>query len=117
MATGGAPIVEQALASLKLDIDVRPSPAMPDRVEDLAGSLGVVLDDPPGLTPEQRHALGAFLERGGLVLLALGPRAAAAPLGASLEPILAHPISWSATTQAERIRPAREALWPSPRRA
>jgi VWA domain-containing protein/aerotolerance regulator-like protein len=100
VATGGAPVVEQALASLKLEIDVRPAPAMPDRVEDLAGSLGVVLDDPPGLTPEQRHALGAFLERGGVVLLGLGPRAAAAPLGASLEPILAHPISWSATTQA-----------------
>ncbi|HEX4627524.1 MAG TPA: BatA and WFA domain-containing protein, partial [Gemmatimonadales bacterium] len=99
VATGGAPIVEQALASLKLDTDVRPAPAMPDRADDLAGSPGVVLDDPPGLTPEQRHALVVFLDHGGLVLLGLGPRAAAAPLGASLEPVLAHPISWSETTQ------------------
>ncbi len=100
VATGGAPIVEQALSSLKLDAEVRPIPAMPDRPEDLAASVGLVLDDPPGLTPEQRHALGAFLDRGGVVLLALGPRASAAPLGATLEPILAHSISWSETTQA-----------------
>jgi hypothetical protein len=100
VVTGGAPIVEQALASLKLDTDVRPIPAMPDRMEDLAGSLGLVLDDPPGLTPEQRHALGAFLDRGGVALIALGPRAAAAPLGATLEPILARPIAWSETTEA-----------------
>jgi hypothetical protein len=100
VATGGAPIVEQALSSLKLDVDVRPVPAMPDRVEDLSSSLGLVLDDPAGLTPEQRHALAAFLDRGGVVLLGLGPHAAAAPLGATFEPILAHPIAWSDTTQA-----------------
>jgi hypothetical protein len=95
--TGGAPIVEQALAALKLDVDVRPLPAFPDRVDDLTGDLGVVLDDPPGLTPEQRHALSAFLEGGGVALLALGPHAAAAPLGASLEPVLGHSVSWSET--------------------
>jgi hypothetical protein len=95
VATGGAPIVEQALGALKLDVDVRPIPAMPDRAEDLASDLGVLLDDPPGLTPEQRHALSAFLARGGVVLLALGPRAAAAPLGASLEPVLSGAVSWA----------------------
>jgi len=73
VATGGAPIVEQALSALKLDVDVRPIPAFPDRTEDLAGDLGVILDDPPGLTPEQRHALGGFLEGGGVILLALRP--------------------------------------------
>jgi hypothetical protein len=100
VATGGAPIVEQALSSLKLDVDVRPLPAMPDRAEDLDGALGVILDDPAGFTPEQRHALGAYLERGGRVLLALGPRAAAAPLGATLDPILSRPIAWADTTEA-----------------
>jgi hypothetical protein len=99
VATGGAPVVEQALTSLKLDVDVRPLPAMPDGVEDLAGSLGIVLDDPAGFTPEQRHALSTFLERGGVALVALGPKAASAPLGATLEPILGHPIAWSETTQ------------------
>ena len=97
VATGGAPIVEQALSALKLDVDVHPIPAFPDRAEDLAGDLGVLLDDPPGLTPEQRHALGAFLDGGGVVLVALGPHAAVAPLGASLEPLLGHGIAWSET--------------------
>jgi hypothetical protein len=97
VATGGAPIAEQALSAIKLDVDVRPIPAFPDRVEDLAGALGVLLDDPPGFTPEQRHALGAYLAGGGVLLLALGPQAAAAPLGASLEPVLAHAVAWSET--------------------
>jgi hypothetical protein len=98
VVTGGAPIVEQALASLKLDVDLRPIPVMPDRSEDLTGAIGLVLDDPPGLTPEQRHALSAFLEGGGVVLLAVGPNAAAAPLGASLEPVLARTTTWGDTT-------------------
>jgi hypothetical protein len=94
VATGGAPIAEQALSALKLEVDVRPIPAFP---EDLAGALGVLLDDPPGLTPEQRHALGAYLDGGGVLLLALGPHAAAAPLGASLEPVIGHAFSWTGT--------------------
>jgi hypothetical protein len=97
VATGGAPIVEQALSALKLDVDMRPLPVFPDRAEDLAGDIGVLLDDPPGFTPEQRHALGAFLDGGGVVLVALGPHAAAAPLGASLEPLLGHGVTWGET--------------------
>jgi hypothetical protein len=97
VATGGAPIVEQALGALKLDVDVRPIPAFPERAEDLAGQLGVLLDDPPGLTPEQRHALVAYLDGGGVVLVALGPHAAVAPLGASFEPVLGHGTAWSET--------------------
>jgi hypothetical protein len=97
VATGGAPIVEQALSALKLDVDVRPIPAFPDRAEDLAGDLGVLLDDPPGLTPEQRHVLGAFLEGGRVALVALGPHASVAPLGASLEPVLGHAVGWNET--------------------
>jgi hypothetical protein len=96
-ATGGAPVVEQALAALELDIAVRPIPALPDRAEDLAPFAGVILDDPAGLTPEERRALAAFLDGGGVVLLALGPRVASAPLGASLEPIVTGAVSWSAT--------------------
>jgi hypothetical protein len=99
VATGGAPIVEQAFSALKLDLEVHPMPALPDRFEDLAGDVGVVLDDPPGLTPEQRHALGAFVEGGGLALVALGPHAAAAPLGATLEPILAQSVAWREATR------------------
>jgi Mg-chelatase subunit ChlD len=97
-ATGGAPIVEQALAALKLDVAVRPLPALPERVEDLSPFFGVLMDDPPGLTPEQRHALDAFVQGGGVVLVALGPHAAEAPLGATFEPILAHAVAWRTTT-------------------
>jgi hypothetical protein len=98
VATGGAPIVEQALGALKLDFDVAPMPAVPDNPEDLANRLGVLLDDPPGLTPDQRHVLSAYVERGGVVLLALGPHAAAAPLGATLGPVLDHAVSWDETS-------------------
>ncbi len=104
-ATGGAPVVEQALAALKLDIAVRPLPVLPDRLEDLTPFVGVLLDDPPGLTPEQRHALAAFLDDGGLVLVPLGPRAASAPLGASLDPIVPHAVTW-VDTKAKGADPA-----------
>ncbi|MCL2449075.1 MAG: VWA domain-containing protein [Polyangiaceae bacterium] len=115
VATGGAPIVEQALAALKLEVDVTPVPALPDRPEDLAGALGVLFDDPPGLTPEDRRSLGAFAERGGVVLLALGPHAAAAPLGANLEPILGGAVTWEPTSargasQASAVGPFAESV-------
>jgi hypothetical protein len=95
VATGGAPVVEQALAALRLAVDVRPIPGLPDRAEELAGVVGIVLDDPTGLTPEQRHTVEAFVGGGGLVLLALGPRAAAAPLGSTFEPILGQGVAWT----------------------
>jgi hypothetical protein len=93
-ATGGAPIVEQALAALRLDLAVHPIPEPPEREGDLTDFVGLIIDDPPGLTPEQRHAVGAFVEHGGVLLLALGPRAAAAPLGASFEPVLGSAVAW-----------------------
>lgn len=94
VATGGAPIVEQALAALHLDMAVRPIPQPPDRREDTAPFAAIAIDDPPGFTPEQRHALSAFVDGGGVLLLALGRRAAAAPLGANFEPFLAHAVTW-----------------------
>jgi hypothetical protein len=101
LATGGPPVVEQALGALRLDLDVRSLSAVPDRAEELATTLGVLVDDPPGLTPEQRHAIEVFLDRGGVVLLALGPHAAAAPLGATLDPILAQSVTWGGAAQLD----------------
>jgi len=92
--TGGAPVLEQALSALRLDLAVRPQPAVPERKEDLAAFLGVIVDDAPGLTPEQRRALSGYLDEGGVVLLALGSRAGAAPLGASFEPVLSSSVGW-----------------------
>jgi hypothetical protein len=100
VATGGAPVVEQALGALHVDMAVRPIPQAPDRREDTAPFAAIVVDDPPGFTPEQRRALGAFVDRGGLLFVALGRRAAAAPLGASFEPFLGHAVGWSESTSA-----------------
>jgi hypothetical protein len=98
VTTGGAPVVEQAVAALHVDLATRPIPQPPDRREDTAPFAAIVVDDPPGFTPEQRRALAAFCEGGGVLFLALGPRAAAAPLGANFEPFLGHPAGWGATT-------------------
>jgi len=94
LTTGGAPAVEQALAALHLDMAVRALPQAPDRREDTAAFAAILVDDPPGFTPEQRHALGAFVERGGVLLVALGRRAAAAPLGANFEPFLSRSVGF-----------------------
>ncbi len=94
LATGGAPPVEQALAALELDMQVRPLPIVPDHSDELAPFAGLVIEDPPGFTPEARRSLGAWLERGGVVLLALGPNTALAPLGASFEPLLHGTTVW-----------------------
>jgi hypothetical protein len=100
VATGGAPVVEQALAALHVDMAVRPIPQVPDRREDTAPFAAIIVDDPPGFTPEQRHALSSFVESGGVLLVALGRRAAAAPLGANFEPLLAHAVGWDSSPSA-----------------
>ncbi len=93
--TGGPPVVEQALSALKGSVAIRPIPIVPDRAEDLASFIGILIDDPPGFTPEQRHALADFLKDGGAVLVALGSKSAAAPLGATLQPLVDRGVSWS----------------------
>ncbi len=100
VATGGPPPVEQALAALGAAVTVRPLPAVPETVEELSPLAGLVLDDPPGLTPEAREAVRRWLEAGGVALAALGPRSASAPLGASLEPFVAHNIRWETNAPA-----------------
>jgi hypothetical protein len=100
VATGGAPVIEQALAALHVDMAVRPIPQVPDRREDTAPFAAIIVDDPPGFTPEQRHALSSFVESGGVLLVALGRRAAAAPLGANFEPLLGHAVGWDSSPAA-----------------
>jgi hypothetical protein len=94
LTTGGAPAIEQALAALHLDMAIRALPQAPDRREDTLAFAAIFVDDPPGFTPEQRHALSAFVDRGGVLVLALGRRAAAAPLGANFAPFLAHSVAF-----------------------
>jgi hypothetical protein len=81
LVTGGPPPIEQALAALGLGAALRPLTALPEQPEDLAAIRVLVLDDPPGLTPEERRSLGAWTNAGGHLVLALGERARNAPLG------------------------------------
>lgn len=103
MTTGGAPIVEQALAALRVDLSVRPVPQIPDRTEDMTSFAAMLVEDPPGLTPEQRRALAAYVDQGGVLLFALGPAAASAPLGANFEPFLARAVAWTTPSPAPGV--------------
>jgi len=94
-STGGPPIVEQALRALESGAIVKPLTIMPDDAASLAGWSALVLDDPAGMGPEAREALGQWLKLGGVALALLGPSAGRAELGASLEPFVAGSPRWS----------------------
>ncbi|WP_437307571.1 VWA domain-containing protein [Sorangium sp. So ce388] len=95
--TGGPPPLEQALSALDLDAQIRPLPSVPEHADELAAHAGLIIDDAPGFTPEVRRSLAAWVERGGVALLTLGQRAAAAPLGAGFEPLVPGVVRWSAS--------------------
>ncbi len=109
--TGGAPVVEQAFTALRGDLSIRPLPQLPESPEDLASFAGILVDDPPGLTPEQRRAVTRFVAGGGVVLFALGPRAAEAPLGATFEPILGQAVTWEKNPAAGATATSAHALF------
>jgi hypothetical protein len=110
VATGGPPPVEQALGALGFGVRITPLAGVPDRVEELAPFGVCVVDDVPGLTPEQRRAVERWVEQGGVWLASLGPRAAAAPLGASFAPMLPALVRW-ARAPAEGIDRATDAMF------
>ncbi|MBX3182974.1 MAG: VWA domain-containing protein [Polyangiaceae bacterium] len=88
-ATGGPPLVERALAALEAGITVQPRSLVPDEAAALEGVQLLILDDPPGLAPEARAAVRAWLERGRTAVLFTGEVAASAQLASKLEPFLA----------------------------
>ncbi|MCU0657165.1 MAG: BatA and WFA domain-containing protein [Polyangiaceae bacterium] len=94
LVTGGPSPAEQALAALDETVAVRPLPVVPDDAETLQPYAVLVLDDPPGLTPEARAGVRSWMERGGVGLLWLGPRAGGAILGAAFEPFFPGPARW-----------------------
>ncbi len=118
VATGGPPPVEQALSSLQLGVQVQPLPAVPELASEL-DPLGVlIVDDAPGFIPVVRRRLAAWVKRGGVMLLTLGPRAAAAPLGAGFSPMLPALVRWQKLPRpalpAPGPRPASPAPGPRP---
>lgn len=109
VATGGPPPIEQALAALELDAQVHPLPAVPEQADELNKYTALIVDDVPGFTPEVRRTFAAWVERGGVLLLTLGPRAAAAPLGASFDPLVPGVVRWG-PSPAPGVDPVTAAL-------
>ena len=94
IVTGGPPPIEQALVALDGAANVRPLVSVPDSFEALAPLTALILDDPPGLTPESRDVITRWLERGGVGFAALGARSAGASLGTSFEPFVRGVPRW-----------------------
>ncbi|MBM4360744.1 MAG: VWA domain-containing protein, partial [Deltaproteobacteria bacterium] len=88
LPTGGAPLVEQAFRAMDLGVQLAPMATVPDQREELDAVGLLLVDDAPGFTPSERRDLAAWVERGGVLLLALGPRSGAAPLGSGFTPML-----------------------------
>lgn len=93
-ATGGPPLVEQALSAFGGDLVLRPWTFLPDDDRAYNDVSLLVLDDPPAYGPEVRAALQKWILRGGIVLAWLGPRAVGESLGTSLSPIIEGAARW-----------------------
>ena len=103
VATGGAPLLEQALHSLSYGAPVRPLPELPREAGELNDVAALFIDDPPGLTPETRGAIDSWLESGAVAALFLGARGHDTQLGASLEPFLRGAVDWEPVPTATAV--------------
>jgi hypothetical protein len=108
--TGGAPLVEQAFRALEAGVTLTPMASVPDQREELEPLSLLLVDDPEGFTPAERRDLGAWVERGGIVFLALGKHAAAAPLGSGFSPLLPALVRWR-KNPVKGLVPAKDALF------
>ncbi len=102
LETGGRPPVEQALLALELGAAVRSLASAPEHEAELGQLAGLILDDPAGLTPEERGAIKKWVERGGVLLLGLGPQAAAAPLGAGFGDLVPGVVRFAARAASDQ---------------
>jgi Mg-chelatase subunit ChlD len=94
VVTGGPPVLEQALHALSYGAPVRPLNDLPREQAELADVAALFIDDPPGLTPETRSALGPWLEAGAVTALFLGEHSRGTQLGANLEPFVRGAVDW-----------------------
>ncbi|MEI9937749.1 MAG: VWA domain-containing protein [Pseudomonadota bacterium] len=94
--TGGPPVLEQAVGALETSAALHPIALLPDDANEYRNNALLLLDDPGGITPEARSALGTFVERGGVAVAFLGPRVEQTPLGATLEPFVHGAVHWEA---------------------
>lgn len=105
VVTGGGPVLERALTALQSGVPIRPIASLPDREADLQPFSALAIDDPNGFGPETRMSLAKWVDAGGVLLIALGPRAATPPLGSSFEGLLARPVKWERVNGALGIDP------------
>lgn len=100
-ATGGAPVIEQALDALDPTLVVKPLSRVPDTADQLGQHAALIVDDPRGFSPETRAALEQWLARGGVLLGLLGPSSMSAELAASSEPFARPGMQWETSTSAQ----------------
>ncbi len=100
LETGGPPPIEQAFAALDLGSLRKTLPSVPEHEEDLKNLAGLILDDPPGLTPESRKAIVSWVEAGGQLCISLGRTASAAPLGAGFGGLFPGVVRWGPSSSS-----------------
>lgn len=101
IATGGAPLLEQALHALSSTAPVRPLSELPREASELDDVAALFVDDPPGLTPETRGALDTWLGTGAVAALFLGQHAQDTQLGETLEPFARGAVAWEVLGKAQ----------------
>lgn len=95
LPTSGTTVLRAGLEALEENLAVDPVAVLPDHPAELEGMAALVIDDPPGLTPEAASVLEGFVQQGGVVLTLLGRQVEAAPLGAVFQPLVAGAPTWS----------------------
>ena len=103
VATGGAPVLEQALHALPYGTPVRPMTELPREAGELSDVAALFIDDASGFTPETRGALDTWLEGGAVATLFLGARAHDTQLGSSLEPFVRGAVDWEQLTPGTNV--------------
>ncbi len=106
VVTGGPSVIEQGLLAVRSEAIVRPLALLPDDARELQPYAALVVNDPPGLGPESRSALGEWLDSGGVALGLLGPASAALQLSSTLEPFAERNARWELTTTPLDADPA-----------
>lgn len=96
--TGGPTVIEQALLAVRPEAIIRPLAILPDETRELQGYAALVLNDPSGLGPESRSALGEWLDGGGVALGLLGPASSGLQLSSTLEPFAERNARWEPST-------------------
>ncbi len=97
-------LLSVALETLEQAIIVEPLATLPSHREELGQFALLVVDDPSGLTPEERQQVELWLDEGGVLASFLGPALNQIPLGSSPEPFALLGSSWefySAETKSD----------------